>query len=242
MSRGEHDRAIRVALAPARGLEPTDSEVARVLARVRASRRRGPLGRRATALVVVGCLIAVAGAGASSGLLPISTELPPLDSVPGEGEPRYSSKRVVVGSGTLPSAGRWQVTVTGSDQGQCLTFDRPDSRLSGTAAVCGMPSFDAVSIGGGDELPDTTVVFGPAPEHASAVRVTAHGGFERIAPTHEGTAGLQRDFYVVEIPRKGLRNAEITWLDERGRPPGPGMYVPSTVVYGPGPKGPQLPH
>jgi hypothetical protein len=46
---------------------------------------------------------------------------------------------------------------------------------------------------------------------------------------------MEGDFYVVEIPRKGLRNAQITWLDERGRPPGPGMYVPGTVAYGPGP-------
>jgi hypothetical protein len=242
MSTTEHDGAMRAAFAPARRLEPTDAEVARVLARLRVSARRGPLGRRAIALVVVGCLIAVTGAGAATGLLPIGTELPPLGSVVGEGEPRYTSNRVVVGTGSLPNAGRWQVTVLDSDQGQCLTFERPDSRFRGMSAVCGMPSFDAISEGGGDELPDTTVVFGPAPERATAVRVTAPGGFQRTALTHEGTADMDGDFYVVEIPRKGLRNVEITWLDERGRPPGPGMWVPSTVTYGSGPQESQPPH
>jgi hypothetical protein len=134
------------------------------------------------------------------------------------------------------------VTVIGSDQGQCLTFERPDSRLSGMAAVCGMASFDAISHGGGDELPGTTVVFGPAPERAAAVRLTAPGGFHRTARTHEGSGGMDGDFYVIEIPRKGLRNAQIAWLDERGRAPGSGMYVPSTIRYGPGPKEPQRPH
>jgi hypothetical protein len=242
MNASEHDRAMRAAFAPAHRLEPTDAEVARVLARVGAPGRRRALGRRTTALAVVGCLVAVAGAAAASGVLPIGTELPPLSSVAGKGEPRYTSNRVVAGAGSLPSAGRWQVTVIESDQGQCLTFERLDSRLSGTAAVCGMPSFDAISHGGGDELPDTTVVFGPAPERATAVRVTAPGGFHRTATTHEGTSDMDGDFYVIELPRKGLRNAQITWLDEHGRPPGPGMYVPSTIHYGPGPKESQRPH
>jgi hypothetical protein len=238
MSTSEHDGAMRATFAPAHRLEPTDAEVARVLDRVGVPGRRGSLGRRMTALVVVACLVAVAGAAAASGLLPIGTELPPLSSVAGKGEPHYTTNRVVVGTGSLPNAGRWQVTAIDSDQGQCLTFELPDSRLSGVAAVCGMPSFDAISHGGGDELPDTTVVFGPAPERATAVRVTAHGGFHQTARTHEGSGGMDGDFYVVEIPRKGLRNAQITWLDEHGRPPGPGMYVPSTIHYGPGPKEP----
>jgi hypothetical protein len=241
MSASEHDGGMRAAFAPARALEPTDGEVARVLARV-ATPQRGRLGRRATVLVLMGCLGAVAAATAATGVLPIGTELPPLDSVTGRGEPRYTSNRVVVGTGSLHNAGRWQVTAIDSDQGQCLTFERPDSRLSGTAAVCGLPSFDAISIGGGDDLPDTTVVFGPAPERATAVRVTAGGGFHRTATTREGTDDMEGDFYVIEIPRKGLRNAEITWLDEHGRSPGPGMYVPSTIHYGPAAKEPQRPH
>jgi hypothetical protein len=242
VSTSEHDAGMRAAFAPARRLEPTDGEVARVLARVGAPRRHGRRGRRASALVVVGCLVAVAAATAATGVLPIGTELPPLDSVAGQGEPRYTSNRVVVGTGELDKAGRWQVTAIDSDQGQCLTFDRPNSRLSGTAAVCGLSSFDAISHGGGDDLPDTTVVFGPAPERAMAVRVTAGGGFHRIAMTQDGTGVLTGDFYVIEIPRKGLRNAQITWLDERGRAPGSGVYVPSTMRYGPGPKDPPRPH
>jgi hypothetical protein len=242
MSTSEHDGVMRAAFAPAHRLEPTDAEVARVVARVGAPGRRGLLGRRTTAFAVVGCLVAVAGAGAASGVLPIGTELPPLSSVAGKGEPRYTSNQVVVRTGSLPNAGRWQVTVIDSDQGQCLTLERPDSRLSGTASVCGPASFDAISEGGGDDLPDTTVVFGPAPEQATAVRVTAPGGFQRTARTHEGTTDMDGDFYVIEIPRNGLRNAQITWLDESGHSPGAGMFVPSTIHYGPAPKEPQRPH
>lgn len=242
MSTTGDESRIRAAFAPARTLEPTDAEVARVLARLPTRGRRAAWGRGAVALALAGVLFAVAGAGAATGVLPIGTELSPLDLVTGEGEPRYTSNRVVVGTGRLPVAGRWQMSVTNSDQGQCLDFERPDSRDPAVQEVCGLPSFDAISEGGGTELPDTTVVLGPAPERASAVRVTAPGGFSRTATTHEGTDDMEGDFYVIEIPRKGLRNAQITWLDERGRPPGPGMYVPGTLTYGPGPGGPQPPH
>jgi hypothetical protein len=229
------------AFAPARRLEPTDTDVAQVLARVRgrARRRSGP---KTAVAVLTACLVAAAVAGAASRVLEIGTQLPALDSVLGEGEPRYTSNRVVVGTGTLPRAGRWQVTALDSDQGQCLTFERPDSRHGDMAAVCGMGSFDAISHGGGDELPNTTVVFGPAPERATAVRVTAANGFRRTAPVHEGTRDMEGNFYVLEIPRHGIRNAEITWLDDQGQPPGPAMFIPSTVGYGPRPTGPEPPH
>jgi hypothetical protein len=196
----------------------------------------------ATVFVLTACLVAATVAGAASRVVPIGTELPALDSVLGDGEPQYTSNRVVVGTGTLPRAGRWQVTMLDSDQGQCLTFERPDSRLGGMSAVCGMGSFDAISEGGGDELPNTTVVFGPAPERATAVRVTAPNHFQRTAPVHDGTSDMEGDFYVIEIPRHGIRNAEITWLDAQGQPPGPAMFVPSTLHYGSGPAEPQPPH
>jgi hypothetical protein len=241
VSTSEHS-GMRAAFAPARRLEPTDADVAHVLTRVRAPARRRRLGGRAAVLAIVACLIAVAVAGAASRVLPIGTELPPLDSVLGEGEPHYASNRIVVGSGSLPRAGRWQVTMLDSDQGQCLTFERPESRLGGMSAVCGVASFDAISEGGGDELPNTTIVFGPAPERAIAVRVTAATGLRRTAPVHDGTSDMEGDFYVIEIPRRGIRNAEITWLDERGRPPGPGMFIPSTVHYGRGSRESEPPH
>jgi hypothetical protein len=190
----------------------------------------------------VGGLVAVGAASAATGLLGIGTEIPPLDRVIGPGEPTYVSGRVVVATGELPSAGRWQMSVTESDQGRCVAFERPDSLDRAVQEVCGMPSFDAISLGGGSELPDTTVVFGPAPERASAVRVSAPGGFRLTAPTHTGPGDMDGDFYAVEIPRRGLVNAEISWLDEHGRAPNPGMYVPSTITYGRGSTDPQRPH
>jgi hypothetical protein len=241
MSATAHSR-MREAFAPARRLEPTDADVAQVLARVRAPARQRRLRSRAAVLVALACLVAVAVAGAASRVLPIGTELPSLESVLGDGEPQYTSNRVVVGTGALPRAGRWQVTVLDSDQGQCLTFERPDSRFGDMSSVCGMGSFDAISHGGGDELPDTTVVFGPAPERAATVRVTAANGFQSTAPVHKGTSDMEGDFYVLEIPRRGVRNAEITWLDDRGQPPGPGMFIPSTLDYGPAPKPSGGPH
>jgi hypothetical protein len=71
---------------------------------------------------------------------------------------------MVEGTGHLPIAGRWQMTVTHSDERQCLGFERLDGGLGVVHEDCGWASFDAVSIGGGDELRDTTVVFGPASE------------------------------------------------------------------------------
>jgi hypothetical protein len=59
-------------------------------------------------------------------------------------------------------------------------------------------------------------VHGPAPEQASAVRVTAPGGFSRTAATHDGPASVPGDFYLVEIPRQGTANAVVTWLDGEG--------------------------
>jgi hypothetical protein len=242
MSPSPRYRATHAAFAQARALEPTDAEVARVLARLPARTPRRAGGRRLVALVVAGALIAAGAASAATGLFGIGTELPPLDRVIGPGEPTYLSGRVVVGTGELPGAGRWQMSATQSDQGRCLAFERPDSLDPAAQEVCGLPSFDAITLGGGSELPRTTVVFGPAPERASAVRVTAPGGFRRTATTHEGTDDMEGDFYVVEIPRRGLVNAEIIWLDEGGRAPHAGMYVPSTVTYSSPSTEPQPPH
>jgi hypothetical protein len=64
----------------------------------------------------------------------------------------------------------------------------------------------------------------------------------RYAKTRAGTGDMEGDFYVVEIPRKGLRKVQITWLDGRGRAAGAGMYVPGTLRYGSRSQEPQPPH
>lgn len=139
--------------------------------------------------------------------------------------------------------GNWRITVTRSDQGRCIGLEL-DTRLGqDMTEICGGPeSFDAASVGGGDVLPDTTLVFGPAPEEATKVRVTASGGFDRTVPTYDGPSAIEGNSYLIELPRKGLRNALVNWLDEERRSPLPGLYVPGTVVYEKGPAGLRRPN
>ena len=204
--------------------------------RIRWLRWRTPL------LVGLLCLTLASGALAALEVLPVGSKLPAID-VPGMGEAKYSSQRTVVATGESPG-GKWRLTVTESDQGKCIglwLLDTPAGR-DGTD-ICGGPaSFDAASVGGGDALPNTTLVFGPAPEEAAKVRVTAPGGFNRTVPTYDGPSDIEGNSYLIEIPRKGLRNALVNWLDENGRAPLPGLLIPSTVVYGKGPEGSPPPH
>lgn len=236
------DHEMRAAFAPLRALEPTEAEVASVLARVASTRRPARHGRRAVALALAGILVAAAVAGAAMQLLPIGTELP-ADSVRGRGEPTYTSNRIVVATGRTPVAGGWLATVAHSDQGPCLGLELVDADPGALSESCGgiVRGLDAASLGGGSSLPHTTVVYGPAPEEAVAVRASGGGGFRRDAPTHPGRSGLPGDLYVMEIPRR-LRNVTIAWIDPAGRVHGPGVFVPGTLDYGGGPTGPQRPH
>jgi hypothetical protein len=236
------DTELRAVFAPLRALEPTDAEVAGVLARVGSDRRPARRGRRALVLALAGVLAAAAVAGAATGLLPIGTELP-ADSVRGRGEPTYGSNRIVIATGRTEVAGGWQATVAHSDQGPCLGLELVDAAPGGLSESCGgvVRGLDAASVGGGSSLPRTTVVYGPAPEEAVAVRARGEGGFRRTAPTHPGRSGLPGDLYVMEIPRR-LRNVTISWVDSAGRVHGPGVFVPGTIDLGGGPTGPERPN
>jgi hypothetical protein len=236
------DADLRAVFAPVRALEPREAEVAGVLARVGSPRPRAIRGRRAVLLALAGVLAAAAVAGAATKLLPIGTELP-ADSVRGSGEPVYSSNRIVIATGHTAVAGGWQATVAHSDQGPCLGLELVDAAPGALTESCGgvVRGLDALSVGGGSSLPQTTVVFGPAPAEAVAVRADGEGGFRRTAPTHEGRSGLPGDLYVLEIPRR-LRNVTVSWVDSAGRVDRPGVFVPSTIDYGGGPTGPQRPN
>jgi hypothetical protein len=236
------DADLRTVFAPVRALEPTEAEVEVVLARVRSTRPRTRRGRRAVVLALAGVLAAAAVAGAATELLPIGTELP-ADSVRGRGEPTYTSNRIVVATGRTAVAGGWQATVAHSDQGPCLGLELVDAAPGDVSESCGgvVRGLDALSVGGGSSLPHTTVVYGPAPGEAVAVRAAGEGGFRRTAPTHRGRSGLPGDLYVIEIPRR-LDNVTVSWIDSEGRVHGPGVFVPSTLDYGGGPTGPQRPN
>jgi hypothetical protein len=246
MTNAREDVVMRAAFAPARTLEPTEAEVARVLARARTRRR--PLFRErrvALATAAIGLFIA-ATAGAATGLLPVGSVIPLSKEPQGDGL-TYTSDRTIVATGASDIAGRWRLSLAQSNQGFCVAIELLDDPLAraGNATLAegcggGSRSFDAASLGGGAALPDTTLVYGPSPEEAKAVRVTA-GGFSRTAKTHEGPADVPGNFYVVEIPRKGLRNAVVTWLDAEGHEHQPGIFVPSTIDYSLRPSPPSRP-
>jgi hypothetical protein len=224
-------------------LEDLGAEFERVArSHERQPRRRMPWLRWRTPLLVgLLSLVLASAALAALDVLPVGTKLP-AENVPGPAEPKYTSQRTVVATGESPG-GNWRMTVTQSNQGRCIglwLLDMPGG-TNGTD-ICGNPeSFDAASVGGGNSLPNTTLVFGPAPDEAAKVRVTAPG-FSRTVPTYDGPSDIAGNSYLIEIPRKGLRNALVTWLDEDGRAPLPGLYVPSTIVYDNGPAEPQRPH
>jgi hypothetical protein len=228
---------------PIQLLEDLGAEFERVArSHERQPRPRMPWLRWRTPLLVGLLSLALAsGALAALDVLPVGSKLP-AENISGPGEPKYTSARTVVATGESP-AGNWRLTLTQSNQGRCIglwLLDMPGG-TDGTD-ICGGPeSFDAASVGGGDALPNTTLVFGPAPDAAAKVRVTAPG-YSRTVPTYDGPNDIAGNSYLIEIPRKGLRNAVVTWLDEDGRAPLPGLYVPSTIVYDKGPAEPQRPH
>jgi hypothetical protein len=246
MSTTREDVAMRAAFAPARGLEPTDAEVARVLARARVGRRHRFRERRVVAAALVAVLVGTAGAGAATGLLPVGSVIPLSKKQQGDGL-TYVSDRTVVATGRAEAAGRWRMSVADSNRGFCFAIELLDQRAPGSrgpmlAEGCGGSSrtFDVASLGGGSLLPDTTLVYGPAPEEATAVRVTAEG-FSRTTTAYEGPADIPGNFFVIELPRKGLRNALVNWLDAEGRVHEPGIYVPSTTDYSSEPSAPARP-
>lgn len=246
MSTSRDDVAMRAAFAPARSLEPSDAEVARVLARVRAGKRHRFQGYRLVAVAIFAGLVVAAGAGAATGLLPVGSVISLSEEPQGDGL-TYVSDRTVVATGRAETAGRWRMSVAESNLGFCFAIELLDQAAPGSrgpmlAEGCGGAggNFDAGSLGGGTWLRDATLVYGSAPERATAVRVTAEG-FSRTTRTHEGPADVSGDFYVVEVPRKGLRNALVKWLDAEGHVHEPGIYVPSTIDYSSEPATPDRP-
>lgn len=202
--------------------------------------------RSLLAVVLASTLVAAAVAGAASGLLPVGTKLPAL-SIPGFGEPQYTSERVIVATGSTPERGRWQMTFTESDMGACLGLQMLDEVPPGSSGPdssegCGDPStFSAARSGGGDFGDREWIVFGRASEEAEAVSLTADGDVHITARTHEGPSGVPGDFYLVATP-PGLENALVQWFDNEGRAHGPAISVPGTVDYSGGATGPERPH
>jgi hypothetical protein len=197
-------------------------------------------------LALAALLAAAAGAGAATGLLPVGSKLG-VPTLSGEGEPRYTSERVVVATGSAPEAGRWEMTYAETDRGSCVGLRLLDDVIPGArgpdlAEGCGdRASFTVGRVGGGDgRTRSEYLVHGRVPEQAETVRLTAEGGVVITARTHEGPSDVRGDFYLLATP-PGLRNANLFWLNADGTTRGPGPAVPGTIDYDGSPQGADRP-
>jgi hypothetical protein len=228
-----------------------DSDWDEVLQRSGTQRQLGrtqlPLRRPVLVLAILAAALAAAVAGAATGVLPIGTEIPLSREPQGDGL-TYTSDRTIVARGQTPHFGPWQMSVATSDLGSCYGIEvdhgLPGVRGPVLSEGCGSnATFDAAGLSGGDGPGRfETLVYGPAPERAAGVLLTADRGVRVTAPTHDGPAGRDGDFYVLAAPPK-LRNARITWTDKQGRPSRPAIYVPGSIDYSrTRPPGQQRPH
>ena len=212
----------------------------------------------AAAVVVV--LVVAGGGGEESRTPPAGAEPDPVGTViqNGEGTPPRRGRTVVVGWGTAPGVGPWQMEASRSsvlrdpDSGElyqpaglrCLSLllVDPKSRLAGYSGGCGefprTPGFSRGQVpemylrSPGDKPRRSTrpvLVYGRVPEQATAVVVTAPDGLRLEARTHEGPKGARSDFYAISV-RRGHPSARINWLDENGKPGsrGIGLMPPIT--------------
>ena len=147
---------------------------------------------------------------------------------------RADGPHVVVATGTTRVAGAWQM--------ETYTSDRlADPETGEEYQPAGLPCLGLVVLAEGGlggqcgEFPRTPgfsplqesvpnlgpareiLVYGRAPERASAVRVTARGEAPIEADRFEGPAGTRGDFYLVAVP-PDLEDARVNWYDGAGRP------------------------
>lgn len=195
-------------------------------------------GRRTIALALVGGLLAAVGAGAATGLLPIGSVIPASPHAP----PRESA-HTVVARGETPVAGRWQMTYFLSGRLASLEtgvvnqraglpmldigfLDRPSS--AGFAAA-GPADFDNHPGFGRHQLPvwrdgsGELLVYGAAPERATAVELILRGGPRLRVDLIDGPSAVGSDFWLTALPpRLADRPGHVRWIDERhgavGRP------------------------
>jgi hypothetical protein len=140
----------------------------------------------------------------------------------------------VVATGVAPVAGPWQLETYREPAGDCLglylmTAD-PETEVR-FSAICPlptggppMPGFNALAMGF-PSIPatDEWLVYGPAPESATAVELTRDGEVVERVETLEGLEGVEGDFYVMYLPPDLEIDGRMNWLDARGAPGDEGM-------------------
>jgi hypothetical protein len=192
----------------------------------------------AGALALVPVLLLGGGAGrshdASSGREPA-----PVGTVINRG----GESHTVVATGSAPLAGPWQMETYAStrladpDSGEvyqpaglrCLGLFLVDPPpLGGAGGQCGefprTPGFSRMqSIPSVAGKPRELLVYGRAPEEASAVVLTGESGFERRLKPLEGLGPADGDYYLFAVPA-GM-SGRVNWVDATGEPGSPGLAL-----------------
>jgi hypothetical protein len=220
----DRDSWLRAALAAARDLEPTDAELAPVLAALAARPRRrrlAPRGGRVAAIALPLALVAATAAAAATGLIPLG------DVISGEGfggDERPVVKETVVAEGALKGLGAWRITTFETKTGvDCLKLTLLDARARrgpgpAKSGYCGhVAAFSefghgrrAAAVARGE-----VVLFGSAPTTARSVELAGSGGVRVSAPTHAAPA-FSRRYWVLAAPTD-LDRAMLAWSDDRDR-------------------------
>ena len=178
------------------------------------------------------------------------TALPPVGTVlPKDvaGDPPRSSASTVVARGRAPLAGPWALEVSHMKKGRwkCLFLHVPrpktEAAMRHYGGYCGpgnldfrkTPGFSRAQAGfpqivrradGTRVRTREVIVFGRAPEQASAVVITAPGGVRIEADLQEGPRRFDADFYAVAV-KPPLPRSRINWLDAGGRPGSRGITL-----------------
>jgi hypothetical protein len=157
----------------------------------------------------------------------------------------------VLATGPTPIAGPWQITSHDSqeivDAGEviqpaglpCLrillrTPPRAGTPIpgSGYCGEAGVGGFNVASAPASDGKGNIEVIlWGPAPEQATAVQLFSEGAPVAKAPTYEGPPDFTGDVWVMAVPHT-LREAEVDWIDEAGRQAGTRLDVSSDLQRG----------
>jgi hypothetical protein len=142
---------------------------------------------------------------------------------------RYGEEHTVVATGTAPVAGPWQLEAYGDGCLAVLQLDPPPDDPTDLSGGCEVsrrtPGFGRRQMSvPPTKTPREILVYGTAPEPASAVVLTLGSSVrERVEP-FEGPPSVTGDFYVMAIPRE-LKNGRVNWLDRNGRPGSRGLAL-----------------
>jgi hypothetical protein len=212
-------------------------------------RRRSILrrGRLTVFAVTAFGLIAVAAAGAATGVLSRDDE-DAGEVIEGAAPPPPGKDEVVLATGEAPVGGPWRLTahkseaiVSDGEEVQppglpCLQFLLLAPRKGNFAGSgqCGArdDGFIVQGVPVEDEYGRTEVIlWGHAPEQASGIELTGYGSDSIRADTIDGPDGFDGDVWVLPAPTY-IKDAQVDWLDSEGNPAGHSREAASIIARG----------